>query len=157
MSTTHAKETCNDQIFGQEEEWQFLKKGILKKTCSACVCMTCQHFNYASDKHCRTILSCHVHRRLIPHGDHLISRCLLWMRQREKEIGWCPEVAGNFEYINLLISVPLPPLVSIFPLLASLTIIVFVLVFGFSLPRLIGFIVKIQLFDSVSLIILIDI
>ena len=93
MSTTHPKETCTDQIFGQEEEWQFLEKGILEKTCSACVCMTCQHFNYSSDKHCRTILSCHVHRRLIPHGDHLISRCHLWIQPREREIGWCPEVA----------------------------------------------------------------
>ena len=87
------KKTYTDQIIDQEEELQFLEKGILKKTCSACVCMICQHFNYSSDKHCRTILSCHFHRRLIPHGDHLISRCLLWMRQLEKEIGWCPEVA----------------------------------------------------------------
>jgi len=93
MSTTRSEEAYTDQIFDQEEEWQFLEKGILKKTCSARVCMTCQHFNYSSDKHCRTILSCHVHRRLIPHGDHLISRCYLWIRQREREIGWCPEVA----------------------------------------------------------------
>ena len=93
MSTTRSEEAYTDQIFDQEEEWQFLEKGILKKTCSACVCMTCQHFNYFSDMHCRIILSCHVHRRLIPQGDHLISRCLLCMRQRVKEIGWCLEVA----------------------------------------------------------------
>ena len=105
MSTTHPKEICTDQIFGQEEEWQFLEKGILKKTCSACVCMTCQHFNYSSEKHFRTILSCHVHRRLILHGNHLISRCLLWMRQREKEIGWCPEVPDTLiRSISLLVS-----------------------------------------------------
>ena len=43
MSTTHPKETYAEQFFGQEEEWQFLEKEILKKTCSACVCMTCQY------------------------------------------------------------------------------------------------------------------
>ena len=136
MSTTHPKETFTDQIFGQEEECQFLEKGILKKTCSACVCMTCQHFNYSSDKHCRTNLSCLVHRRLIPHGDHLISRCLLWMRQREKEIGWCPEVAWTLNR-SFVISVLMPSLISIWGLLALLTSIVFVLVFGFSLTHLI--------------------
>ena len=94
MSTTRSEEALTDQIFDQEEEeWKFLEKGLLKKTCSARVCMTCHYFNYSSDRHCRTILSCHVHRRLIPHGDHLISRCHLWIRQREREIGWCPEVA----------------------------------------------------------------
>ena len=105
MSTPHPKETCTAQIFDQEEQWQFLAKGILKKTCSARVCMTCQHFNYSSDKHCRTILSCHVHCRLIPHGEHLISRCPLWMRQLEKEIGWCLEVAWESDLMNLLVRV----------------------------------------------------
>ena len=87
MSTTHHKETCADQIFGKEKEWQFLEKVILQKTCSACVCMTCQHFIFSSDKHCGTILSCHAHRRLIPPGDHLFSRRQLWMLQPEREIG----------------------------------------------------------------------
>ena len=85
MSTTHPKETCTDQIIGKEKEWQFLEKGILQKTCSANVCMTCQQLNYSSDKNCRTIPSCHVHRRLIPHWDHLISRCHLWKQQRERD------------------------------------------------------------------------
>ena len=93
MSTTHFNETCTDQILGQEKNWKFFQKGILKKTCSACVYMTCQPLNYTSDKYFRTILFCHVHCRLIPRGYHLISRCHLWMRQLEREIGWCPEVA----------------------------------------------------------------
>ena len=93
MSTTRSEEALTDQIFDQEEEeWKLLEKGLLKKTCSARVCMTCHYFNYFSDRHCRTILSCHVHRRLIPHGDHLISRCHLWVRQHVRGIGWCPEV-----------------------------------------------------------------
>ena len=85
MSRPYSKETCTDKIFDQEEEWQFLEKGILKKTCSARICMTCQHFNFSSAIHCRTIVSCHVHRRLMPPGDHLISRCHLWMRQLERD------------------------------------------------------------------------
>ena len=85
MSTTRSQETFTDQIFDQKEELQFLEKGILQKTCSARVCMTCQHFNYSNDKHCRTILSCHVHLRLIPHGDHFNSRWHLWIRQRERD------------------------------------------------------------------------
>ena len=95
MSTTHFNETCTDQILGQEKNWKFFQKGILKKTCSACVCMTWQHFCYSSDKHCGTILLCHVHRRLILLGDPWISSFLLCLLQREKEIGWCPEVARH--------------------------------------------------------------
>ena len=84
MSTTRSEEAYTDQIFDQEEEWQFLEKGILEKTCSARVCLTCQHFNYSIDKHCRTILSCHVYRRLIHHRDHLILYCQHLMLQRER-------------------------------------------------------------------------
>ena len=54
MSTTRPEEAYTDQIFHQEEECQFLKKGILKKTCSARVCMTCVHFRYSCDKHFHT-------------------------------------------------------------------------------------------------------
>ena len=112
MSTTRSEEALTDQIFDQEEEeWKLLEKGLLKKTCSARVCMTCHYFNYFSDRHCRTILSCHVHRRLIPHGDHLISRCHLWVRQHERGIGWCPEVAWNSDLINRLLWVTMPFLI----------------------------------------------
>ena len=100
MSTPRSKEGCTYQIFDQEEEWKFLEKGILEKICSARVCMTCQHFNYSTDNHWRTHLSYHVHRRLIPHGDHLVSCCHLWMLQREKGIGWCSEVVWDSEWIN---------------------------------------------------------
>ena len=61
-----------------------------QKSHSACVCITCQHFNYCFDKHCRTHLTCHIQERLIPHGAQLTSRCPLWQQRREKEIGWCP-------------------------------------------------------------------
>ena len=79
--------------YPEEEQWEYLEEGSLKKSRSACVCMTCQHFNYCCDKHCHTLLTYHVRQRLIPHGEHLTSRCPLWMPRREKEIGWCPEAA----------------------------------------------------------------
>ena len=75
------------------EEWEHLEEDTLKQACSASVCMTCQHFNYYCDRNCRTILTCHLHQRLIPHGDHLTSKCRFWMQRLERKIGWCPEAA----------------------------------------------------------------
>ena len=133
MSTTHPKETCTYQIFAPEEEWQFFEKGNLKKTCSARVCVTCQHFNCSSDKHCRTLPFCHVHRRLIPHGDHLVSTCHLWMRQREREIGWYLEVSCDSDQINLPVRGPMSSLTYIWPYQLYWLSIFFALVFSISL------------------------
>tara|TARA_B100001250_G_scaffold375049_1_gene362352 strand:- start:137 stop:439 length:303 start_codon:yes stop_codon:yes gene_type:complete len=87
ISTPGSKEIFTDRIFYQSEEWQFFEKAILEKICSARVCMTCQHFDFFNDKQCRTLLFFHVHRRLISHGDHLISRCHLLILQQEIVIG----------------------------------------------------------------------
>ena len=40
-----------------------------------------------------SVLTCHLHQRLIPHGDHLTSKCQCWMQRLERKIGWCPEAA----------------------------------------------------------------
>ena len=85
MSTPDPKKNCTTKIFGKEEELQFIEEGNLKKTCSACVCMTWQHLHYFREKHCRTLLSCHVYRRLIHHGHHLISGCHLRRLLRERD------------------------------------------------------------------------
>jgi len=74
-----------------EEEWDFVDG--LKRTRSARVCMTCQHFNYVADLHCHTLLVCGLQRRQVPYGEHLIKKCRNWMVRREVELGWCPEVA----------------------------------------------------------------
>ena len=142
MSTTISKETCTDQTFCKEEELQFHEKGILKKTCSACVCMTWQHFHCSSDKHCRTLLSCYVHRRLLPRGDHLISRCHLWKLQRERETGWCPEVAWHLELINLSIWFLIPSFICVW---GRRALSLFLFLFFIS-STLYGFIVKVELF-----------
>ena len=97
MSSYWTQKVPPQKCYNPSEDWQHLEEGTLKHACSASVCMTCQHFNYCRDRHYRTIIACPLHPSLITHGDHLISRCLLWMRQRVKEIGWCPEVAWNFE------------------------------------------------------------
>ena len=74
-----------------EEEWDFVDG--LKRTKTARVCMTCQHFSYVCDQHCHTLLTCGLQRRQVPHGEHLTKKCRHWMVRREVEVGWCPEVA----------------------------------------------------------------
>ena len=74
-----------------EEAWDFVEG--LKRTKTARVCMTCQHFTYLTDEDCRTLLSCGLQKRLVPHGEHLSKKCRNWMVRREVEVGWCPEVA----------------------------------------------------------------
>ena len=74
-----------------EEEWGFVDR--LKRTRTARVCMTCQHFNYVTDLHCHTLLTCGLQCHQVPHGEHLTKKCRNWMVRREVELGWCPEVA----------------------------------------------------------------
>ncbi|WP_269609283.1 galactose oxidase [Prochlorococcus marinus] len=93
MSSYRTQKVLPQKRYNPAEEWDYLEEDTLKHTRSASVCMTCQHFNYCCDRHCRTILTCHLHQRLIPHGDHLTSKCLCWMQRLERKIGWCPEAA----------------------------------------------------------------
>ena len=55
--------------------------------------MTCEQFSYVADIDQHTLLTCRQKERLVPHGDHLTSKCREWMLRREVEVGWCPEVA----------------------------------------------------------------
>ncbi|WP_320674929.1 galactose oxidase [Prochlorococcus sp. MIT 1341] len=91
MSPYRTQKVLQKKSYPKEEVWEYLEEGSLKKSRSACVCMTCQHFGYSCDKHCRTLLTCRIRERLIPHGEHLNSRCPLWMRRTEEKISWCPE------------------------------------------------------------------
>ncbi|WP_413358794.1 galactose oxidase [Prochlorococcus sp. MIT 1201] len=75
------------------EEWQCMDEGTLKTSRSGAVCMTCNHFRYAVGKQCQTLLTCPIHQRLIPQGEHLNSKCHQWIIRRELEVGWAPEVA----------------------------------------------------------------
>ena len=78
------------------EEWDYLDIDVLKPARSSKVCMTCQHFRYEVGRHCVTLLTCPIHQRLIPQGDHLTRRCSRWVPRREVEVGWCSEAGGHF-------------------------------------------------------------
>ena len=67
--------------------------GELMKSRVSSICMTCEHFTYTCDKSCVTLLTCPLHQRLIPQGEHLTKRCRNWKRKRVLDIGLCPEVA----------------------------------------------------------------
>ena len=78
-----------------EEEWNYLndwEEGQLRKKKTK-ICMCCDHFRYACTVQCVTLLTCPVHQKLIPQGDHLIKGCKYWVKRRELREGWCPEVA----------------------------------------------------------------
>ena len=93
MSPYRTQKVVPAKRYAPEEEWEYIEENRLKKTRSASVCITCQHFNHCCDRHCRTLLTCHIQQRIIPHGDHLTSRCPLWMPIRKKEIGWHQKAA----------------------------------------------------------------
>ncbi len=81
------------QVSDEPEEWDYFDYGELKHSRGSAVCLTCEHFNYTCTKSCVTLLTCPIHRRLIPQGEHLTKRCPLWQKKRVLEIGWCPECA----------------------------------------------------------------
>ena len=78
-----------------EEEWGYLndweEDQLRKKRTKICMC--CDHFRYACTVQCVTLLTCPVHQKLIPQGDHLTKGCKYWVKRRELREGWCPEVA----------------------------------------------------------------
>ncbi|WP_021013185.1 MULTISPECIES: hypothetical protein [Prochlorococcus] len=76
-----------------KESRNYLEKGTLRMSRSACVCMTCQHFRYSCDRYSHTILTCHAHHRLIPQGSHLTSSCPRWHKNFEDKYTLCSEVA----------------------------------------------------------------
>ena len=58
-----------------EESWDYLndwKEDQLRKK-RAKICMCCDHFRYAITVQCVTLLTCQVHKKLIPQEDHLIK------------------------------------------------------------------------------------
>ena len=82
-------------IMIEQEEWGYLndweEDQLRKKRTKICMC--CAHFRYACTVQCVTLLTCPVHQKLIPQGDHLIKGCKYWVKRRELREGWCPEVA----------------------------------------------------------------
>ena len=78
-----------------EEQWGYLndwEEDQLRKRKTK-ICMCCNHFRYSCTVQCVTLLTCPVHQKLIPQGDHLIKGCKYWIKRRELREGWFPEVA----------------------------------------------------------------
>ena len=75
------------------EEWDYFTDLELMKSRGSSVCLTCEQFTYICNQSCVTLLTCPLHKRLIPQGEHLTKRCRNWQRKRVLDIGFCPEVA----------------------------------------------------------------
>lgn len=73
------------------EAWDHLDLDVLRSSRSGAVCLTCQHFRYEVGRLGVTLLTCPLHRGLIPQGEHLTKRCLQWVPRREMQQGWCAE------------------------------------------------------------------
>ncbi len=93
MPKSSAQKVLPKQRYTEEEGWEYIKKGTLKLSCTARVCMTCVHFRYACDHHCHTLLTCTAHYRLIPQGAHLNHKCPLWHKTYEDKYGFRPNAA----------------------------------------------------------------
>ena len=81
------------QLQGPVEEWPYLDEGVLLKTRSRKVCMTCHWFRHHAGVNCIPVLTCQLHQGLIAHGEHLTSRCQGWTDDQVRQKGWAPEVA----------------------------------------------------------------
>ena len=75
------------------DEWKYFTDLELMKARGSAVCLTCEHFTYTCNKSCVTLLTCPLHQRLIPQGEHLTKHSRNWQKKRILQIGWCTEVA----------------------------------------------------------------
>ncbi len=70
------------------EEWKYFRDLELMKSRGSSVFITCEHFTYACDKLCKTLLTCPIQQKLILQGEHLTKRCRNWHRKRVIDIGF---------------------------------------------------------------------
>ena len=75
------------------EEWDIFADFELMKSRGSSACIKCEHLTYTCAKSCVTLLTCSLHKRLIPQGEHLAKRCRNWEKKRVLQIGWCQECA----------------------------------------------------------------
>ena len=73
------------------EEWGFVDDCDLEGWKGGVVCMTCQHFTYGVDQHCRTMVGCKLRQKQLQQGEHLSKRCRLWAPVAQAAMGWAPE------------------------------------------------------------------
>jgi hypothetical protein len=75
------------------EDGPYLDEGLLVKTRSRKVCMTCHWFRHHAGVNCIPVLRSQLHQGLIAQGEHLTSRCQGWTDDMTRQRGWAPEVA----------------------------------------------------------------
>ena len=63
---------------GSMEEWDYVDDHQLQGWKGREICITCQHFTYGIDQHCRTLVACNLRRGLLQQGEHLLKRCEHW-------------------------------------------------------------------------------
>ena len=73
------------------EEWGLVEERDLQDWKGGDVCMTCQHFAYRVDQHCRTMVGYNLRQKQLQQGEHLKKRCKLWASTWQSEVGWVPE------------------------------------------------------------------
>lgn len=72
-------------VIGLMEEWGYIEDVDLQNWKGDHICITCQHFGYGVDQHCRTLLACNLRRGLLQQGDHLLKTCQYWSYPSEKQ------------------------------------------------------------------------
>ncbi len=93
MYSLKSKKILSKEQYADEECWQYIEEDTLEISHSTRVCVTCTHFRYACDKHCRTFLSCRAHQRLIPQGSHLTCKCPYWQKNLADQYSFSSAVA----------------------------------------------------------------
>ena len=69
------------------EEWDFIDERELQGWKGERICMSCQHFAYGVDQHCRTVLGCNLRRGQLQQGEHLTKQCKYWSSVSNMETG----------------------------------------------------------------------
>ena len=78
------------------EEWSFVDELELEGWKGSRICLTCQHFAYGMDAHCRTLLACNIRPKQLQQGQHLTKTCKLWSHHFHEQPGWGkPELRAN--------------------------------------------------------------
>jgi hypothetical protein len=72
------------------EDWPWLDQGVLRRSRSRRVCLTCHFFRHHPGPECIPLLTCHLHQGLIAHGEHLTQCCSGWTQDLHRRHGWTP-------------------------------------------------------------------
>jgi hypothetical protein len=70
------------------EEWTYVDDRELVSFTGSKACMTCSHFTYGVDGHCRTLVACNLKRQQLQQGEHLVKQCKYWSPTWSKADGW---------------------------------------------------------------------